>query len=101
MKINGIFISVIFIEDTDESVIKISFRSKGDFDMNKFAKKYFNGGGHKNASGGFSRDSFMKTEKKFILSIKEFLKVWKKKFLLFYFVFFFTSVAINQNQETQ
>ena len=30
----------------------MSFRSQGDFDVNVFAKKYFNGGGHKNAAGG-------------------------------------------------
>ena len=32
--------------------IKISFRSKGSFDVNKFARKNFNGGGHINAAGG-------------------------------------------------
>ena len=31
----------------------MSFRSQGDFDVNLFAKTYFNGGGHKNAAGGF------------------------------------------------
>ena len=35
-------------EDVDK--IKISFRSKGDLDVNQFARKYFNGGGHKNAA---------------------------------------------------
>ena len=30
----------------------MSFRSKFDFDVNKFARKHFNGGGHKNAAGG-------------------------------------------------
>ena len=32
--------------------IKISFRSKGSFDVNQFARKHFNGGGHANAAGG-------------------------------------------------
>jgi phosphoesterase RecJ-like protein len=42
--------SVFIREDPD--YIKISFRSVGDFPCNEFAAKYFNGGGHKNASGG-------------------------------------------------
>ena len=40
------------MEDLFEDFIKISFRSKGDVDMNQFSRKYFNGGGHINASGG-------------------------------------------------
>lgn len=31
---------------------KFSFRSKGEIDVNKIARSFFNGGGHKNASGG-------------------------------------------------
>jgi phosphoesterase RecJ-like protein len=42
--------SVFIREDPD--YIKISLRSVGDFPCNEFAAKYFNGGGHKNASGG-------------------------------------------------
>ena len=42
-------ISILFRE-TKDNKIKISFRSKGNFDVNKFAGK-FNGGGHPNASG--------------------------------------------------
>ncbi|MBK9734139.1 MAG: bifunctional oligoribonuclease/PAP phosphatase NrnA [Saprospiraceae bacterium] len=34
------------------SIIKISLRSKGDISVQEIAGKYFNGGGHKNASGG-------------------------------------------------
>ena len=68
------FVSVIFIEDNDENIIKISFRSKNKIDVNKFAKKYFNGGGHKNASRFFKLFD-NRTEKKFILSIKDFLRV--------------------------
>ena len=75
LQIKGISVSVIFIEDINEEIIKISFRSKDNIDVNLFAKKYFNGGGHKNASGGFSNDSMNDTENKFISSIKEFLSV--------------------------
>ncbi|MBC7885290.1 MAG: bifunctional oligoribonuclease/PAP phosphatase NrnA [Saprospiraceae bacterium] len=34
------------------TIIKISLRSKGDISVQEIAAKYFNGGGHKNASGG-------------------------------------------------
>ena len=52
LSIENIKIAAIFIEH-DEGV-KISFRSKEDFYVNELAHKYFNGGGHKYASGGFS-----------------------------------------------
>ena len=48
-----ILCSVLFIEKKDEGLIKISFRSKGDFKVNIFASKYFNGGGHEHASVEF------------------------------------------------
>lgn len=32
--------------------IKLSFRSKGNIDVNTFARQYFSGGGHFNAAGG-------------------------------------------------
>ena len=50
LSLKGIIFSAFFIEHDDG--IKISFRSKGDFDVNKFSKNHFNGGGHRNASGG-------------------------------------------------
>lgn len=33
--------------------VRVSFRSKGKVDVNLFARKYFNGGGHHNAAGAF------------------------------------------------
>ena len=48
--IGNIRVTALFLEKEDH--IKISFRSKGDFKINKFAQKYFNGGGHENAAGG-------------------------------------------------
>lgn len=51
LTIKGINISALFIER--RKYIKISFRSEGNFDVNKIAVKYFNGGGHKNASGAY------------------------------------------------
>ncbi len=35
-----------------EKKIKLSFRSKGSFNVNLLARNHFNGGGHKNAAGG-------------------------------------------------
>ena len=48
-----------------QSQAKISFRSKDDFDVNRFAREYFNGGGHINAAGGFSKESLKDTILKF------------------------------------
>ncbi|MDR0700401.1 MAG: bifunctional oligoribonuclease/PAP phosphatase NrnA [Tannerella sp.] len=50
LSIDGIYFSVFLREETN--LIKISLRSVGDFPCNQFAAAYFNGGGHKNASGG-------------------------------------------------
>ncbi|HMR43238.1 MAG TPA: bifunctional oligoribonuclease/PAP phosphatase NrnA [Saprospiraceae bacterium] len=36
------------------TIVKISLRSKGDFSVQEIAKEHFNGGGHKNAAGGYS-----------------------------------------------
>lgn len=52
LSIKGIIFSVLFIEREDH--IKLSLRSKGSFDVNLFTSRYFNGGGHVNASGGKS-----------------------------------------------
>lgn len=65
LTIKGIVFAAIFIEHRDENIIKISFRSQGDFDVNKFAREHFNGGGHINAAGGKSNDSMENTIKKF------------------------------------
>jgi len=59
MSIENIEFSALFIEKEDH--IKISFRSVGDIDVNLFARTYFNGGGHKNASGGKSFEPLTQT----------------------------------------
>lgn len=59
LAIKGIRFTAIFIERDD--FVKISFRSKGNFDVNKFASEHFNGGGHMNASGGESYQSIQET----------------------------------------
>ena len=52
--------------------IRVSLRSRGDVDVNLFARKYFNGGGHKNAAGGKSFVSMQETIDHYIKSVKEF-----------------------------
>ena len=65
LSIKGIVFTAIFIENKDENIIKISFRSQGGFDVNQFARDHFNGGGHSNAAGGRSEISMEETVKKF------------------------------------
>ena len=64
LSLEGIKLAVILIENKQEGIIKMSFRSKGDFDVNQFARNYFNGGGHINAAGGASHESLETTRKK-------------------------------------
>ena len=47
---------------------------RGDIDVNIFAQRYFNGGGHKNAAGGKSFVSMEETIKHFEASVKQFAK---------------------------
>ena len=67
--IRGIKLVALVIDRDEER--KWSFRSKGDFDCNTFARKYFEGGGHFNAAGGRSSDSLDKTVQKFKEVLKE------------------------------
>jgi phosphoesterase RecJ-like protein len=67
--IQGIKLVGLVIDRDEER--KWSFRSKGGFDCNTFARKYFEGGGHFNASGGRSSESLEMTAKHFIQAIKE------------------------------
>ena len=62
LSISGILFSVFIVEK--DGIVKLSLRSKGDIDVNKFARKYFNGGGHINAAGGMSKSSVEETIKK-------------------------------------
>jgi len=55
LSIQGIKFGALLIDRVEER--KWSFRSKGDFDVNEFARSHFEGGGHKNAAGGRSSDS--------------------------------------------
>ncbi len=69
LSIRGIKMAAIIIDRGEER--KSSFRSKGDFDVNLFARKYFNGGGHKNAAGGQNREPLEEVSRQFISAMKE------------------------------
>lgn len=73
LTIKNVVFAVIFIEQKDEGIIKISFRSKGDFDVNIFARKYFQGGGHKNAAGGRSDLNMSDTINYFIEKLNDYI----------------------------
>jgi len=69
LSIKGIKLAAIIIDRGDER--KSSFRSKGGFDVNTFARKYFNGGGHFNAAGGKNKEPLEEVVAKFKKAIKE------------------------------
>jgi len=75
LTIKGIIFTAIFIENREEKIIKISFRSQGDFDVNQFARDNFSGGGHINAAGGKSDLSLEETIKKFEGLVTQNLKL--------------------------
>lgn len=63
LSIQGVNVAAFFSEK--DGIIKISFRSKGKFDVNQMARAHFNGGGHMNAAGGMSDQSMDDTLKRF------------------------------------
>jgi bifunctional oligoribonuclease and PAP phosphatase NrnA len=69
LSLENIILAAVIIERDD--AVKMSFRSVGDFSVNEFARKYFEGGGHKNASGGISRTGLKETEEKFLRALEE------------------------------
>lgn len=72
LSVEGISMAAFIKEDVNK--VKLSFRSKGDIPVNEFSAKHFNGGGHKNAAGGASFDSFEETIEKFEKVIYEFFQ---------------------------
>ena len=70
LTIEGIKFGALLIDRKEER--KWSFRSKGNFDVNKFAREHFNGGGHMNASGGKSYNSLQENFSNFKKVLKEY-----------------------------
>jgi bifunctional oligoribonuclease and PAP phosphatase NrnA len=69
LTIQGIKFAALIVDRDEE--IKCSFRSKGGFDVNQFARNYFEGGGHRNAAGGRSSETLEETTQRFRASVKE------------------------------
>jgi phosphoesterase RecJ-like protein len=63
LKIKHIRFAVLITEQPN--IVKLSLRSIGDFSVQEIAKKYFKGGGHKNASGGISYQTLWGTVERF------------------------------------
>ena len=70
LSLKGVNFSCMMIENETEGKIKMSFRSQGNFSVENFARKYFNGGGHLNAAGGLSTESLDKTIFRFKNAVK-------------------------------
>ena len=62
--IKGMRMAAFFCEH--ENIVKISFRSKGDFSVKELSAEHFSGGGHQNAAGGKSLISLDETIAKFL-----------------------------------
>lgn len=76
LSIKGVKMAVMMYDRKEE--IKLSFRSLGDFSVNELARKHFEGGGHRNASGGSSKLSLEDTLKKFLSILPEYQQLLKK-----------------------
>jgi bifunctional oligoribonuclease and PAP phosphatase NrnA len=72
LSIEGIVLAALFTERNER--IRISFRSKGEFSVNEFARKHYAGGGHRNAAGGDSLTDMEETLRKFEELLPEYFK---------------------------
>lgn len=63
LKIKNVKVAAFITEQP--TIVKISLRSKGDFSVQEIAKRHFKGGGHKNASGGYSFQTLSATVRRF------------------------------------
>lgn len=69
-------VSILFRE-TKDNKIKVSFRSKGDFNVNEFAGK-FNGGGHPNSSGCVCSGKIAEVKEKILSELFKISKFYKR-----------------------
>lgn len=74
LSMKNMVFSVFMAEDSKHDFVKISFRSKGNFDASEVARKHFSGGGHINAAGGRSDDSLGEAVEKFKAVLPEFME---------------------------
>lgn len=76
LTMRGIVFAAFFSER--DGKVKCSFRSKGKFDVNLFARTNFSGGGHTNAAGGISDESLEQVVKKFKSLLPDYISQLKK-----------------------
>ncbi|ASV28909.1 DHH family phosphoesterase [Maribacter cobaltidurans] len=74
LTLDNIRFAVIFIENKEEGIFKISFRSAGSFSVNEFARNHFDGGGHINAAGGKSERPLQETIDFFVSLLPQYKK---------------------------
>jgi phosphoesterase RecJ-like protein len=70
LSIKGIRFAAVIIDRGE--LVKISFRSIGDFSVNAFARDHFDGGGHKNAAGGKTNIGLQETVNRFLNALPEY-----------------------------
>jgi len=68
----------VFFRDLGHDKVKVSFRSTGDVDVNKFAKQ-FGGGGHARAAGALIEGDLEVVRKKVVAAAREFLAAEDKE----------------------
>ena len=76
LQIKGTKLSISLREDTEKPIIRVSLRSIGNFPCNEMAERFFNGGGHYNAAGGWlpkPMESAVEVARKAIAAYREVL----------------------------
>ncbi|CAN5415434.1 bifunctional oligoribonuclease/PAP phosphatase NrnA [soil metagenome] len=76
LSISDIKLAAFIVERTD--LVKLSLRSKEEFPANDICKRYFNGGGHRNAAGGHSTGSLEDVVNQFKLILPEYKKLLRQ-----------------------
>ena len=72
LSLKDAYFTALITEKPDEpGIIRFSFRSKNHFDVNRFARKYFNGGGHANAAGGSFKGKLNDAVEAFVQAVKK------------------------------
>lgn len=78
LQMQGMRLSVFISEDTEHpGFVKFSLRSVDDFPCNEMSARFFNGGGHKNASGGRLQCSIEEAVELFRRGVREYAPMLK------------------------
>ncbi len=75
LSMENINLAVLLTEKKD--LVRLSFRSKGDFSVNEMAREHFKGGGHLNAAGGNSELSLKETFNKLLAVLPAYRQLLK------------------------